>query len=125
MISLTSKGGFFEKTMKSLKRLASSEVFGDFNKYGREGCIALEKATPRESGLTAGSWEYRIIREGKRVRIEWYNTNVENGHLVAIGIQYGHGLRDGSYIQGRDYVNPAMRPVFDRILSEMKREVTA
>lgn len=124
MISLTSKGDW-SRTIKSLKRMAGGDRFSNLDKYGKAGVAALSRATPVDTGLTAGSWKYRIIKTKGRPGIEWYNTNTRNGVSVAILIQYGHGTGTGGYVRGRDYINPAMRPIFDQIVSEFWREVTS
>lgn len=124
MISLTSKGDF-EKTRKYFAKLSQQDQFKSLDRYGEMGVRALAKSTPVDSGLTAASWKYRIIKNGKRPGIEWYNTNVQNGASVAILIQYGHGTGTGGYVQGKDYINPAMRPVFDRIVDQFWKEVTS
>lgn len=123
MISFGGKGDF-SKTRTFLHNLKHRNHFRGLDKYGKEGVEALSRATPVESDLTAKSWEYRIIEDERRVRIEWYNTNIDtNGTPIAILIQYGHGTRSGSFVQGRDYINPAMRPVFDRIADDIWKKV--
>lgn len=122
MIRVTSKGDY-EKTRRFLLRMSSSTPFSNLDKFGKAGVDALSKATPVDTGLTADSWEYRIIKDKRRPAIEWYNTNVVDGTSVAILLQYGHGTGTGGYIQGRDYINPAMRPVFDEIVSSFWKEV--
>lgn len=122
MIRITSRGNY-EKTIKALRRLSTSTPFSNLDKYGKIGVDALRKATPVDTGLTAASWEYRIIKDKKRPGIEWYNTNVKDFVTVAILIQYGHGTGTGGYIQGKDYINPAMRPVFDQIVTNLWKEV--
>ena len=81
-------------------------------------------STPRDSGSTAASWSYEIIDDGGQIRIVWSNSNVNNGFNVAVGLQYGHGTGTGGYVVGRDYINPAMRPTFDKIVEQMWRVVT-
>lgn len=124
MISLTSKGDW-GRTIKQLKRMSGGGDLSKLEKYGKAGVAALSKATPVDTGLTAGSWSYRIIKTKGRPGIEWYNTNTRNGVPVAILIQYGHGTGTGGYVRGRDYINPAMRPVFDQIVAQFWREVTS
>lgn len=124
MISISSKGDY-ESMRSYLKRMASSDSVSGLAKYGDEGVQALSKATPVDTGLTASSWRYRIVNEKGRPGIEWYNTNVRNGTPVAILIQYGHGTGTGGYVRGKDYINPAMRPVFDTIVASFWKEVTA
>jgi Bacteriophage HK97-gp10, putative tail-component len=125
MISLTSKGDW-GSTIKQLKRMATSEgQYANLDKYGKAGVAALARATPVDTGLTADSWKYKIVKTRGRPGIEWYNTNVVNGTSVAILIQYGHGTGTGGYVRGKDYINPAMRPVFDQIVSQFFREVSS
>ncbi len=125
MISLTSKGDW-GSTIKQLKRMAQAkDQYANLDKYGKAGVAALARATPVDTGLTAESWKYKIVRTRGRPGIEWYNTNVRNGTSVAILIQYGHGTGTGGYVRGRDYINPAMRPVFDQIVSQFWKEVAS
>lgn len=124
MIRVTSKGNY-EKTIKHLSRLSRSDHFSNLDRYGKEGVAALASATPVDTRLTADSWKYRIIKNKNRPGIEWYNTNVQDGVSVAILIQYGHGTGTGGYVQGRDYINPAMRSVFDKIVANFWKEVTS
>lgn len=88
-----------------------------------KGVAALEQSTPKDSGLTAQSWSYEIAQNGSKIEIWWINTNIKNGFKVAIGLQYGHGTGTGGYIQGYDYINPAVRPVFDEIANAVWEEV--
>lgn len=118
MIGITSSGDF-GKTRSFLTKVRRAELFGDLNRYGRMGVEALSKATPVDTGLTANSWEYRIVKTSRGPSIEWYNTNGN----VAILIQYGHGTRGGGYVQGRDYINPAVRPLFDKISQDVWKKV--
>lgn len=122
MINLTSQGDY-KNTFESLKKLGSKSVFDGLDKYGQQGVEALARATPVDTGLTAGSWRYRIVKDGARPGIEWYNTNTKGRASVAILIQYGHGTGSGGYVRGRDYINPAMRPVFDQIVNNFLKEV--
>jgi hypothetical protein len=125
MISLTSKGDW-GSTIKQLKRMATGQdQYANLDKYGKAGVAALARATPVDTGLTADSWKYKIVRTRGRPGIEWYNTNVVNGTSVAILIQYGHGTGTGGYVRGKDYINPAMRPVFDQIVSQFFKEVSS
>jgi hypothetical protein len=125
MISLTSKGDW-GSTIKQLKQMATGhDQYANLDKYGKAGVAALARATPVDTGLTADSWKYTIVRTRGRPGIEWYNTNVVNGTSVAILIQYGHGTGTGGYVRGKDYINPAMRPVFDQIVSQFFKEVSS
>lgn len=116
--------GDFSKTYNFLER--AKEVFdvGLLDKYGRLGVEALRKYTPKKTGLTANSWYYEIVRDGKDVSLQFLNSNIENGYAnVAILLQYGHGTKDGGYVEGVDYINPALGPIFDDLASEAWREV--
>jgi hypothetical protein len=121
-ISVTVSGNF-SNTERYLKRASRMSLDKILDKYGRLGVEALERATPKDSGKTANSWEYRVVGGKTRPSIEWYNTNVNDNVVVAIVIQYGHATRSGSYVQGIDYVNPAMREVFEKISRDVWKEV--
>jgi hypothetical protein len=99
-------------------------MFSNLDHYGRVGVSALAKATPSETGETANAWRYEISRKRGRVTINWINDHVDDGVNVAVIIQYGHGTGTGGYVEGRDYINPAMRPVFDQIAQDVWRQVT-
>jgi len=122
MFSFSSKGDY-KRTEAFLKMMANGDLFQSLDKYGMKGVNALSKATPVDSGLTANSWKYRVIQDPNRPGVEWYNTNVQNGTQIAVLIQYGHGTRNGGYVQGRDYINPAIRPVFDQIVADIWKQV--
>lgn len=124
MISFKSKGDF-SKTMRYFERLKECIKLGDLDKYGREGVAALASATPKDSGLTASSWDYRIERSSGSVSIAFVNTNIQNGVSIAIILQYGHGTGTGGWVEGRDYINPAIRPIFDRIANDAWKEVAS
>jgi hypothetical protein len=123
MIKVTNRGSF-QKTTTFLRRVLSGEIFSDLDRYGRMGVDALSNATPVDTSLTADSWGYRVIRNHSNPGIEWFNTNTVDGTPVAVLIQYGHGTGTGGYVQGRDYINPAMRPVFDQIAEEIWKKVS-
>lgn len=123
MISFRQKGDF-KKLNSYLERLEEVIKLGKLNKYGERGVSALASATPVDTGLTANSWEYSINREKDSVSISFENTNINNGVSIAILLQYGHGTRNGGYVQGRDYINPAIQPLFDQIAEEAWKEVT-
>ena len=97
---------------------------GNLDKYGREGVAALAAATPIDTGKTASSWVYEIVREAGSASIIFSNTNVVNGEKIAVLLQYGHGTRNGGYVVGRDYINPAIQPIFDKIAEDAWKEVT-
>jgi hypothetical protein len=123
MITITQKGNF-NNTEKYLNRLKTQDAFRVLSKYGSLGVAALSNATPTDSGRTATSWYYSIkIRKGY-YSIRWHNGNVRDGIPIAVLIQYGHGTGTGGYVQGRDYIMPAIRPIFDQIAAEAWREVT-
>ena len=124
MITFRQKGDF-SKFNRYLERLKEAVKLGDLNKYGRQGVQALSSATPIESGKTANSWYYKINRTKESVSITFYNSNIQNGVPIAIILQYGHGTGTGGYVEGRDYINPAIQPIFDRIAEDAWKEVTS
>lgn len=123
MITFRQKGDF-SKLNRYFKRVKEVVKVGDLDRIGREGVQALSSATPRDTGLTATSWEYSIERSSNRVSINFNNTNIQNGVPIAIILQYGHGTRNGGYVQGRDYINPAIQPIFDKLAKDAWEEVT-
>lgn len=122
MIKITSKGDF-SKTFNFLERAKEVLHVSDLDKYGKQGVEALRLATPVDTGKTANSWSYSIEREKNAVSIVWNNTNVKNGVNIAVLIQYGHGTGTGGYVYGRDYINPAIQPIFDDIANNLWKEV--
>ena len=123
MISFRQKGDF-SKLTKFLERAKETVYLGDLNKYGRQGVAALASATPIDSGETAESWYYEIENTKESATITFYNSNVQNGVPIAIILQYGHGTRNGGWVEGRDYINPAIQPIFDQIVDDAWREVS-
>lgn len=123
MITFKHKGDF-SKAARYLEKAKQAVRIGDLDKFGREGVAALSAATPVDSGLTAQSWHYKIENNKGSTTISFYNSNVQNGVPIAIVLQYGHGTRNGGWVQGRDYINPAIQPVFDRIADNAWKEVT-
>ena len=123
MITFRQKGDF-SKLTRFLERAKETVRLGDLDKYGRQGVAALSSATPIDSGLTAESWYYEIENKKGSATITFYNSNVQNGVPIAIVLQYGHGTRNGGWVQGRDYINPAIQPLFYEISNEAWREVT-
>lgn len=117
--------GDFKKTEKFLKKAQKNDFFKSIEKYARMGVSALESATPVDTGLTAGSWDYEIHQSRGSVSICWVNNNVNKGVPIAVILQYGHGTRNGGYVRGRDYINPAIRPIFDEIAEGVWKEVTS
>lgn len=122
-ITFTQKGDF-SKAFNYLERVKEAARIGVLDKYGREGTAALSSATPVDSGLAASSWYYEIERGNGYARIIFSNSDIENGFPVAIMLQYGHGTGTGGWVEGRDYINPAIQPVFDKIAEAAWREVT-
>ena len=116
--------GDYSKATRYLERLKEIAKLSQFDKYGQEGVAALSAATPIDSGLTANSWYYNIVHEGDRITIEFHNTNINEGVPSAVILQYGHGTGTGGWVEGRDYINPAIQPIFDKIVNEAWKEVT-
>ena len=116
--------GDWSKTTNFLNRMKDLFKEVNFDKYGRTGVIALESATPKDTGATANAWSYKIEKTGSQVSIVWENRNEPNGFPVAVMLQFGHGTGTGGYVRGIDYINPAMRPVFEKIADDLWREVT-
>lgn len=123
MISVRQKGDF-SKLTRYLERVKESVKISDLDKYGRAGVAALSSATPIDSGLTANSWSYEITNKDGLAKISFKNSNIQNGIPIAIILQYGHGTGNGGWVQGRDYINPAIQPIFDEITNNAWREVT-
>lgn len=117
--------GGFTKTERFLNRMKRREYLNVLDEFGRDGVQALRNATPVESGLTAESWDYEIKRTRDYTEIVWTNSNINNGVPIAIILQYGHGTGTGGYVQGRDYINPAIRPIFDKIAEKAWKVVTS
>ena len=123
MISFRQKGDF-SKLTRYLEKAKEVVKLGDLDKYGREGVAALSSATPVDTGKTASSWYYEIKHENGSASITFNNSNIQNGVPIAIILQYGHGTRNGGWVQGRDYINPAIQPLFDKIAENAWKEVT-
>jgi hypothetical protein len=122
-IRFTHKGDF-SKTTKFLTRVTQTVRRSDLEKYAKKGVEALASATPVDSGLTASSWYYEIKHSNGSVSITFNNSNIQNGVPIAIILQYGHGTGTGGWVEGRDYINPAIQPIFDKIANDAWREVT-
>ena len=123
MIKIRQKGDF-RKLTSFLERAKESLDIGVLDKYGRKGVAALSSATPVDTGLTASSWFYKIENKNGIAKIEFHNSNIQNGVQIAVILQYGHGTRNGGYVVGRDYINPAIQPVFDELAKNAWKEVT-
>lgn len=124
MISIQTNGSY-EKTRSYLQKLARGDFFQQLDRLAQAGAAALASATPVDTSLAAHSWTYRIERDGLNCTISWFNTDVETGFPVAIMLQYGYATGTGGYVQGRDYINPAMRPIFDQIQDAVWKVVTS
>lgn len=123
MIKVSHKGDF-SKTIRFMKEAAKAVDLNMFKKYGQDGVNALKAATPVDTGLTADSWYYEITKTKNSITINFNNSNVQNGVPIAIILQYGHGTRNGGYVKGRDYINPAIQPIFEKLTNDAWREVT-
>lgn len=122
VISMTAKGDF-KKTNGLLHRLVQRHYREKLNHYGEMGVQALQVATPKDSGRTAEGWRYEIVEEEGRTALWWCNDNVNKGVPIAILLQYGHGTRNGGFVEGIDYINPALKPIFERMAEEAWKEV--
>ena len=123
MISFRHKGDF-SKLTRFLERAKNLVHLSDLDRYGREGVAALASATPVDTGKTAASWYYDIKINKESASITFDNSNIQNGVPIAIILQYGHGTRNGGWVEGRDYINPVIQPIFDKIAEEAWKEVT-
>lgn len=115
--------GNFKKTRKFLKRCSNLQLDDLLDQYGKEGVEALARATPKDTGKTAASWNYAVHKSDGRITITWSNSNIVDGVPIAVILQYGHSTRNGGYVEGVDYINPAMRPIFERIAQRAWGEV--
>ena len=123
MIKFRQKGDFSNLT-RFLERAKNLVHISDLDRYGREGVAALSSATPVDTGKTAASWYYDIKINKESASITFNNSNIQNGVPIAIILQYGHGTRNGGWVEGRDYINPVIQPIFDKIAEEAWKEVT-
>lgn len=124
MFSVTTSGSF-KNVEEFLKKLQKGDIYNGLEQLAQEGASALASATPVDSGLAADSWTFTIERSRGSCRIFWSNFDVESGFPVAIMLQYGYGTGTGGYVQGQDYINPAIRPIFDRIADKVWKAVTS
>ena len=116
--------GKFERMEKFLNGLNKSVIQAILEKYGQEGVSALSAATPKDTGFTSQSWGYKITANKDRYNLIWTNSNESEGIPIVVLIQYGHGTASGAFVEGRDFINPAIRPILDRIAEELSKEVT-
>jgi hypothetical protein len=123
LIKFKQKGNFSRIT-SYFERVKEVFKVGELDKYGREGVEALRAATPVDSGKTADSWYYEIENQNGKATISFHNSNVNDNVSIAVILQYGHGTRNGGWVEGRDYINPALQPVFDKIAADAWKEVT-
>ena len=126
VIQFTHKGNF-NKLENFLSRAVHVKplVRKILDKYGKRGVEALKEATPKDTGKTSESWIYKIVEDEKgNLKIEWHNTNVNDGQMIAILLQYGHATRNGGYVQGQDYINPAIDSIFNNMAKEAWKEVS-
>lgn len=116
--------GSFDNLERFLQKLQKLDVISLIEPIVQQGVLALHDATPTETGLTAASWSYEIVQTEGELTIYWTNDDIENGFPVAIMLQLGHGTGSGGYVQGRDYINPALTPIFDQITEAVWKAVT-
>lgn len=123
MVSVKSKGDFKNtyRFLKKAKHMSPTEIL---RKYGEAGVAALMEATPKDTGLTSESWRYELFKEGNIYSLGFYNSNIQNGIRIAVILDLGHGTNNGGYVQGRNYIKPAIRPIFDQIAASAWKEVT-
>lgn len=121
-----SVSGSFKNAETFLQRMQRREQFRGLERYGPRGVAALKAATPEDSSETANSWSYEVVNKPGYFAIHWYNSHMDEGGgaPVAILLQYGHGTRQGGRVEGRDFINPALRPIFDQMAADMWKEVT-
>ena len=123
MIKVSIKGTW-DKTMNFLNNIINKQEFDSLDSYGQAGVNALASATPRDTGLTANSWSYKIIRSKNKIKIQWFNSNATaSGTPIAILIQYGHTTKAGYYVEGKDFINPAIQPIFDSLAEQVWGEI--
>lgn len=123
MVTFRQKGDF-SKATRFLERVKEAVGFGLLDKYGQKGVAALSAATPVDSGETAASWDYEIVNQKGSARITFTNSHIVKGVPIAIILQYGHGTRNGGWVEGRDYINPTIQPIFDELAEKAWKEVT-
>lgn len=121
-ITASKSGGNIQRYLKMAGR--TDVIIRRIKPICEEGLRALEAATPRDTGLTAGSWSYEIVKTGDGIKINWTNSNINQGHIIAVLIRYGHGTRNGGYVPPNDFITPALQPIFDKISTEAWKAVT-
>lgn len=123
-IIFTQKGDF-ANTERYFRRLKAKNYRPILERYANEGVTLLRSATPKDSGVTAESWKYRIVIDGTKFSIQWLNTHTNDGIPIVILLQYGHGTTGGTFVEGRDFINPPMKPLFEKISADIWKEVTS
>lgn len=118
MIRVKQRGNF-NNIERFINKVLRKDYLNTLDDYGQKGLEALKEATPIDSGKTKDSWRYRILFANGKIKIQWYNTNIVDGAPIAIILQYGHATRNGGFVQGVDYINPAMRPIFEQMADEV------
>ena len=124
MITFKQKGDF-KKTTKYLRKVEHLSLFDALREYAQEGVDALSRNTPKDTGTTAASWYYEITRSRDSIKIEWKNSNVVNKVPIAIILQYGHATGNGGYVEGIDYINPAIKPIYNKLSSLFRKELSS
>ena len=124
IVTVTQRGNF-QKTDRFLSKLVQFHYKRRLQHYGEKGVVALRAATPKDSGKTAESWSYEIVEEKGRTAIYWRNSHVVNGVNIAVVLQYGHGTRNGGFVEGINYIPPAIRPIFTQMANEVWKEVVS
>lgn len=117
--------GNFRNIDRFLRKMANGDMYQSLGQLAQKGVQALSQATPKDSGVTADSWGFVVEYSRSGVEIQWTNSNVNNGFNIAVGLQYGHGTGTGGYVSGFDYINPAIRPIFDDIANQVWKVVTS
>lgn len=125
MITLGGGKGDFSNTKRYLEKIKDAVKTEILNRYGKLGVSVLSSATPVDTGQTAASWYYEVESSSSGAKLVFYNSHVNKGFSVAIGLQYGHGTGTGGWVSGRDYINPAIQPVFDKLVENLWKEVTS
>ena len=123
MIEFNQKGDFAKLT-RYLEKVDKAAKMPDLDLFAKEAIDALYEATPKRTGLTAASWHYKIENSNGLIKVVFTNSNIQNGVCVALVLQYGHGTGWGGWVEGRDYINPALQPVVDRLINKLWKEVT-
>ena len=119
-----SANDIFKETLKDLKRIHALRLDNLIKRYGEKGVELLSKATPKDTGLAASSWRYEYRKDSISFTIEWHNDDIEHGYSVIALIRYGHGLKGGGYVEGREFIDPVMQPMFDQMIEDLWKEVS-